>query len=343
MKLTIVGYHFAEKIPAHNYEIRHLYQSMNGDFSIDFVFCVNMNKPRLALALGVLFISIFPILIKMNLTPPLVSAFYRMAIALAVLLPYVLFTGKLKKSSLKLTLLSMLCGVIFGMDVGVWNIAIQESTATQATLLTNLSPIWVGVGAFFFLKDKPTRNFWIGTVIAIFGMILLVGAHTFLILDFNLAFGFAVLSGILYAVYMLLSKSILNDVDVWNFMTLALIASTTSLAVLSVSIGETFSGYSQLGWLTLAVQGLVCQLAAWLLISYATKHMRATRVSVSLLGQAVLAAIFATIFINETISVQMVVGGLFLLFGIRVTFIQKQIVFKRKAKNRDESPIILNR
>jgi len=288
-----------------------------------------MHKPRVALAAGVLFISIFPILVKMNLTPPVVSAFYRMAIASAVLLPYVLLTGKLKKSTRKLTLLSMLCGVIFGLDVGVWNVAIQGSTATQATLLTNLSPIWVGIGAFFFLKDKPTRNFWIGTVIAIFGMILLVGIQTFLKLDFNLAFGFAILSGMLYAVYMLLSKNILTEVDVWNFMTLTLIASTVSLGVLSFSLGESFGGYSQLGWITLIIQGLICQLAAWLLISYATKHMRATRVSVSLLGQAVLAAIFASLFLDEAISMQMVIGGLFLLFGIRVTFFQKQIGIKK--------------
>lgn len=288
-----------------------------------------MNKPRIALAAGIFFISIFPILVKMNLTPPVVSAFYRMAIASAALLPYVLLTGKLKKSSRKLTLLSMLCGVIFGLDVGVWNVAIQGSTATQATLLTNLSPIWVGIGAFFFLKDKPTRNFWIGTVIAIIGMVLLVGIRTFLNLDFNFAFGFAILSGMLYAVYMLLSKNILNEVDVWNFMTLTLLASAVSLGALSLLLGESFGGYSQLGWVTLIIQGLICQLAAWLLISFATKHMRATRVSVSLLGQAVLAAIFAWMFLDETISMQMVIGGLFLLFGIRVTFIQRQIGLKK--------------
>lgn len=289
-----------------------------------------MTKPRIALAAGVIFISIFPILIKMDLTPPIVSAFYRMAIALAVLLPYVLLTGKLKKASVQFTLLSLLCGVIFGMDVGVWNLAIHGSTATQATLLTNLSPVWVGIGAFFFLKDKPTRNFWIGALIAIFGMALLVGFQTILNLDLDLAFGFAILSGMLYAVYMILSKKILGEVDVWNFMTLALLGSTASLAILSLAMGEPFGGYPQLGWVSLAIQGLICQLAAWLLISYATKHMRATRVSVSLLGQAILAPIFASIFIDEAISLQMVIGGLILLFGIRVTFIQKQIGLKKQ-------------
>lgn len=289
-----------------------------------------MRKPVIALAIGVIFISIFPILTKMNLTPPIVAAFYRMAIATAVLLPYVLITGKLKKATVRLTLFSMLCGLIFGLDVGVWNISIQASTATQATLLTNLSPIWVGIGAFFFFKNKPKRNFWIGAVIAIIGMVLVVGVQTFLNFDFNFAFGFAILSGMLYAVYMLLSKEILNEVDVWNFMILSLISASATLGLLSLLMGEPFSGYSQLGWISLVVQGLICQLAAWLLISYATKHMRATRVSVSLLGQIIITAIFASIFIGESISFQMLAGGLFLLIGIRITFIQKQLGFSKR-------------
>ena len=284
-----------------------------------------MTKPRIALVIGIICISIFPILVKLKLSPPVISAFYRMAIAAAVLVPFTLISGKLKIPSLKLLILTMVCGGIFALDVTVWNIAIQESTATQATLLTNLSPVWVGVGAFLFLKNKPTRNFWIGTVIAIFGMITLVGFHFFVNLDFNLAFIFAILSGVFYAVYMLVSKYVLYDVEVLPFITVSTLTSAVFLGILSFIMNEPFTGFSQMGWLSLLVQGLVCQLAAWLLLGYATKHMRATRVSVSLLGQAVLTTIFAWMFINEEVTLQMILGGVILLFGIWVTFYGKKI------------------
>ncbi|HXJ99836.1 MAG TPA: DMT family transporter [Gelidibacter sp.] len=284
-----------------------------------------MSKPRIALAIGVLCISIFPILVKLNLTPGLISAFYRMAIAAALLVPYVIITKKFKVTSRKAFFLAVICGVIFGMDVGVWNIAIQQSTATQATLLTNLSPVWVGIGAFLFMKDKPKRNFWIGTVVAIMGMVLLVGFDLFLNLDFNMAFVFAVLSGMLYAIYMLTSKQILGELEVMTFMTISLLSSTVSLGLLSYVLGEPFGGFSNEGWLVLVIQGVVCQLLAWLLISYATKYMRATRVSVSLLGQAVLASLLAWWWLDEQISAQMVIGGITLLLGIRLTFYEKPL------------------
>lgn len=284
-----------------------------------------MKKERVALIIGILCISIFPILVKLNLTPGVISAFYRMAFSFVLLVPFVIYKRQFKVESLKLGLLAMLCGIIFGSDVAVWNIAIQGSTATQASLLTNLSPIWVGFLALAFLKDKPKTNFWIGTAIAVFGMVLLVGFKVFKTLDFDLAFSFGVLSGVLYAFYMLISKMVLRNMNVLTFMTITLGTSSVYLAILSFALDEPFYGFSNLAWIVLFIQAVVCQLAAWLLISFATQHMRATRVSVSLLAQGVLASILAWIFIDEQISMQMVIGGIILLFGIRITFYDKPI------------------
>jgi drug/metabolite transporter (DMT)-like permease len=66
-----------------------------------------------------------------------------MAIAVSLLLPYVLITKKFKLPPTKIFILALLCGILFASDVAVWNIAIQTSSATQASLLTNLSPLWV--------------------------------------------------------------------------------------------------------------------------------------------------------------------------------------------------------
>ncbi|MFY0713528.1 DMT family transporter [Seonamhaeicola sp. NFXS20] len=293
-----------------------------------------MKKARIALMVGIICISIFPILVKLNLTPGVISAFYRMAFSLIVLLPYVLVKGNFKITNGKGLVLALLCGVIFGSDVAVWNIAIQQSSATQASLLTNLSPIWVGILAFLFLKDKPKSNFWIGALIAVMGMILLVGFDVFKNLDFDLAFSFGVLSGVFYAFYMLISKYVLKSMNISTFMVLNLVGSTTHLGIVSYLLNEPFTGFSDMGWFVLLIQALVCQLLAWFLISYATKQMRATRVSVSLLAQGLLASCFAWLFIGEQISVQMIIGGIVLLLGIRITFIEKRLKFAKRSVTR---------
>ena len=290
---------------------------------------MKLTKPRLALICGILCISIFPIMVKLKLAPGLISAFYRMFFAVVLLLPYVLITKSFKLPKTSTVLLAVLCGVLFSSDVAVWNIAIQESSATQASLLTNLSPVWVGVGSFFFLKTKPATNFWIGTLVALFGMITLVGFEFFIDLNFDKAFLFAVLSGILYSIYLLVSKKALSDMDVLSFMTISLLASSVYLGILCFCLDQPFTGFSDTGWFVLVLQAVICQLCAWLSISYATQHMRATRVSLSLLSQAVITSILAWLFLEEQITLQMVIGGIILLFGIRITFYDKTISLKK--------------
>ena len=186
----------------------------------------------------------------------------------------------------------------------------------------------MGIISYVFLKTKPALNFWIGTIVALFGMAMLVGFKFFLKLDFNNSFLLAVLSGIFYSIYLLVSKKALTHIDVLSFMTISLLASTLYLAVVCIWMNEPFSGFSNSGWFVLLIQAVVCQLMAWLSVSYATQHMRPTRVSLSLLGQAVITSILAWAFLDEKITINMIIGGIILLLGIRITFYTKTFSIK---------------
>ena len=287
-----------------------------------------MTKPRIALFIGILCISIFPVIVRMNLTSGLISAFYRMAIATAIILPFALYKKKLNLENIKMLLPMMACGILFASDIAVWNISIQNSTATQATLLTNLSPIWVGVFSLIFLKFRPRKSFWLGTLIALIGMTVFVGVDTILNLQLDFAFFLGILSGVLYALYILVSKSVLEKLEVITFITYSMIFSTIFLFIINVAFGEQFFGFSNKAWISLFVQGIVCQLIAWLLISYSTQKMRATRVSLSLLSQAIFATILAAIFVNENITSVQMIGSVIILAGIATTFYEKNATVK---------------
>lgn len=283
-----------------------------------------MTKPRIALFIGILCISIFPVIVKMNLTTGMVSAFYRMAIATAILFPFAFFSNKLKLENLKMLFPMIICGVLFAADIAVWNISIQNSSATQATLLTNLSPIWVGVISFAFLNYRPKKSFWLGTLIAVVGMVVFIGIDTIVALKLDFAFFLGILSGVLYALYILFSKNILEKVEVITFISYSMLFSTIFLLIINLIFGIQFFGFSGKAWISLLVQGIVCQLIAWLLISYATKNMRATRVSLSLLSQAIFAMILAAIFVNEKITLIQIVGSIIILAGIATTFYERK-------------------
>ena len=287
-----------------------------------------MTKPRIALFLGILCISIFPVIVRMNLTSGLISAFYRMAIATAILLPIAIYKDKVRLENIKMLFPVAVCGILFASDIAVWNISIQNSSATQATLLTNLSPIWVGVFSFIFLSYRPKKSFWLGTLIALMGMIVFVGIETILEFKLDFAFFLGILSGLLYAIYILVSKNVLAKMNIVTFMLYSMIFSSVFLFFINVFFHESFVGFSEKAWISLFVQGVVCQLIAWLLISYATQKMRATRVSLSLLSQAIFATILAAIFVNEKITNVQMIGSVIILAGIATTFYEKKTVPK---------------
>src|SRR5688572_17896484 len=132
-------------------------------------------NPRLLLVIGIIFISLSPIFVKGMPVPALTSAFYRIFVALLVLAPFLLFTGKLKRISRKDLWISVLGGLIFAADIAVWNVSIQLSSATVATLLANLAPVWVGIGSVVFMKARLRTSFWAGTAVAFAGMVMLAG------------------------------------------------------------------------------------------------------------------------------------------------------------------------
>jgi len=283
-----------------------------------------MINPRVSLIIGVLSISIFPVLVKWAPVSGITSAFYRMFIGFICLLPYVLITKKLSLPPKSQWLPIFLCGIVFGSDIAVWNMSIHYSNATQATLLTNLAPIWVGIGSFLFLSDKPSRRFWIGTVIAITGLIVLIGFDTFAQMQFDKGFLLAVLSGMLYATYILISKTVLNKISIVNFMIYNMAVSSIYLLIVCVLTGQPLWNFSSTVWGVFVIQGLICQLLGWLALNYTVKKMDAKRVSLSLLSQSIVTGLMAWIFINEKISFQMIIGGLIILAGIGVTFIKEK-------------------
>ncbi|GAB3265450.1 DMT family transporter [Larkinella harenae] len=275
---------------------------------------------RLSLIIGILCISIFPILVKITPISGVSDAFYRMSLATVLIWPYVLIRKKWNRSVLRYWKPITLCGLFFASDIAVWNLSIQYSSTTQASLLTNLSPIWVGLGAFLFSSEKPNVYFWLGAILALVGMVLLMGIDTVLTMRFDKSFFLAVLSGFFYAGYIVVSKTVLSKVSILSFMTCSMTVSSLYLLVVCLLLGEPLWGFDRQVWGSLLLQALLCQLLGWFAVSHALRTIAAQRVALSLLSQAIVTGFLAWLLIDEQITFQMVLGGIVILAGIAVTF-----------------------
>ncbi len=286
----------------------------------------------LILFLGILCISWSAIFVKMADVSGLSSAFYRMFIGFLGVLPLWFYRHKPVKDK-KSLLIAVICGVIFAFDIAVWNVSILLTKAAISTLLANLAPVWVGIGAIFFLKEKPGRVFWIGTFIALFGVAVIVGIDKIYSSRLNLGHFLAILASLFYAFYLLIMRKGRVHLDTVTFTTISMLASSVVLFVISVITGTQLSGFSNQSWGSLIGLGLISQLSGWLAINYAMAFIPATIASVSLLSQSVFTAMIAIPVLGEKLSQMELFGVIIVLTGI---FLVNKKMFKRKVALQQE-------
>lgn len=301
-----------------------------------------------ALALGVLCIGFSAIFTKwanmagtVHITGA-VSAFYRVIIAtIALTIPYGLHLvrvqrrghrarayaaangtaiepAKSKLSGLRSKVLwgTVIAGLFFALDLGFWNTSLLFTSAANATLLGNLSTLWVSLGALFIFHESLKRRFWWGMAIALVGVAIVVGRD---VLEHpRLGWGdlLAIGSSTFYATYILATNRVRRRLGTLPFMWInSLVASVLLFGYVWVA-GEQLWGFSAEQWWSLIALGLISHALGWMSINYALGHLPAPLTSVTLLSQPVITALFAVPMLGEALGIEQIVGGLIVLGGI---------------------------
>ena len=278
-------------------------------------------NPKLSLVIGILCISFSPIFVKLAGVSPLGAAFYRVVVAWLCLVPYCIIKQKLRINKKQL-IITLTAGVVFALDIAVWNISLLKISATVSTLIANLAPVWVGLFSFLLFKKSSGILFWTGTAIAITGMVILVGYQHILHLELNAGILLAILASFFYATYIMITKNIMAGIDVFTFMFYSMLGASVFLLLVNCAMSNDIVDFSPRVWLCFVGMGLICQLTGWLTINYSLRYLESTKVAITLLSQTVFAGLLAAILLSEKLSVNEIIGSIFVLAGIAVTFLK---------------------
>jgi drug/metabolite transporter (DMT)-like permease len=273
----------------------------------------------LALLAGAAAIAFAPIFVRVSETGPVASAFWRCALAVPVLWAWVLFRLAVsERGGDTFALPIVFAGLFFAGDLAVWHLSIMFTSVANSTLLANLAPIFVTLGAWILFRQRVTRTFLIGMIVAMSGAFVLTGPSFTLGDRQLLGDALGVVTAIFYGAYLLAVKHLRGS----RSTALVMAASTTvcalALAPIALLSGETMLPSTSTGWHTLFALALVCQSAGQSLIAYAMAHLPASFSAVSLLLQPVLAALYAWAWLAEPVSALQLVGGVVILVGIYV-------------------------
>ncbi len=271
----------------------------------------------LALGIGVLSLGFSAIFIRWADAPGIVSSFYRMAVA-AVLLALPFFQQRYKRGGLpkRGVLLAIMGGLFFAGDMALWSTGVTLGGATNPTLLANTAPVWVGVGALIFMRERLSGMFWLGLFLALAGASVVLGLDS--LREFALGLGsfLGLLGGIFYGAYFLISQRGRQLLDSLSYFWLTVTSATLGLWLITWAAGQPFGGYTRDTYLIFLAMGVVSQVIGWLAINYAQGYLPATVVSPTLLGQPLATAVLAFLLLGETFTWGQIAGGLVVLAGV---------------------------
>jgi len=118
------------------------------------------------LVFGACVIGLSPIFVRLTETGPSAAGFWRLAFAMPLL---AIMTRRRDGPPGKPSKMALLAGLAFTLDLGFWHYGIKYTSVTNATVLSNLTPVVVTAFAWIFLKQRPRALFLVAVAVAVGG------------------------------------------------------------------------------------------------------------------------------------------------------------------------------
>ncbi|QLH74379.1 MAG: DMT family transporter [Methanomassiliicoccales archaeon] len=274
-------------------------------------------SPYIGVLIAVVSVSFASIFIVWSDADPLVIAAYRMLFAALFLLPMAMGPRREHLRSLpkRHWYVLMGIGIVLALHFYTFNASLTLTTVAASTLLVTAHPLIIGLVSVFYLKETDKKAM-IGMVLGFLGIVLVslsgLGESG---LEGNIL---ALIGCVLAAVFIVGGRVMRQVVDiipyafiVYSAATLFLFAScfVMSVPVLPISENDLV--------LFLLLAG-VSTIFGHTMYNWSLRYVTASFVSISLLGEPMIASLLAIIFLGQVPSPMLVVSGAMLLLGVMI-------------------------
>ncbi len=282
--------------------------------------------PYVALAVAVLIVSCAAILIRVAQGEGVNSitiAAWRLTIAAALLWPLAWKSASKEIGAWRKQdwLLGGIAGLFLALHFAAWISSLAYTSVASSTALVTTNPIWIALVSWLFFRER--LDGWL-----VFGIAAAVAGSALIFLsDANLADGIggsnpmlgnllAVVGSLTVFGYLLIGRRLRRTMSLLPYIWLVYTAAAVVLMMTAVLSGATLIGFSTLAWLCLIGLALGPQLLGHSAINWALKHVSATFIAITILGEPIGSALLAWLIFGERFAPLQLAGFAMLLAGI---------------------------
>ncbi len=258
----------------------------------------------LLLVVGVLGTSTAAPLIKSAAAPALAIAFWRMAMASGVVVPFAL-AGSGRRADLRIGMgrtsrrLSVLAGLLLAGHFACFIPAVTLTTVASAVALVAMQPAWAAL-ILRMRGERMAGQAWLGVGLAIAGAFMLSGVDVTVSGRALFGDGLALVGGALAAAYRVVGADVRKTVSTTAYTAVCYPVAALALLAVCVVSGQRLGGYDATTWLRLAALALLAQLLGHSVFNLVLRTVSPTIVSVALLFEIVGAAVLAAVFLGQS-------------------------------------------
>jgi drug/metabolite transporter (DMT)-like permease len=286
---------------------------------------VEISRIRLFVSLGagIVAISFASILIRFAQAegvPSLSIAAWRLIFASAVLLPYAWATRREELLSLsqRETRLLLISGLFLGFHFATWIASLAYTSVASSVVLVSMGPLFVGLGSWAFLGERPGLVTAMGILIAAGGSIVIGFGDFGRGQDHLLGDALALTGAVMVAGYLMIGRKVRARRSLVTYVTLVYGAAMLTLVAIVLVAGQPMLGFTPRAYLLMLTLGLVPQLVGHSTLNWALRHLSATYVSLVTLAEPMGSGFLAYLILGEAVTPATAVGGLLILTGLYV-------------------------
>ena len=197
---------------------------------------------------------------------------------------------------------------------------LQYTTASNTGWIIGTAPIFMAILGLIFFKEKVTILQLGGILIAMFGLLLLIGKGNILNIDLieNKGDLLVLGSAFTWGVYSMVNKKI--SLTYSPLMTILYLFLMMAIIIIPFNLNlETFNSVinlSFIGWVSILFLGLFCSGIAYVIWAQALRDMESAKVGAFLYFEPFITVIAAWFFLREAITFMMILSGLLITLGV---------------------------
>jgi drug/metabolite transporter (DMT)-like permease len=192
-----------------------------------------------ALILGNLCLSFGPLLVRLSDTGPVASAFWRITLAIPVLLLIARQVGDpVRMPRGRAFWLFLISGLLFAVDLAAWHLGIPLTKMANTNLLGNSTSFLLPLWAFATARAWPTRMQGAALLLAGLGAALLLGRSFELSPQHLMGDLLCMLAGAFYTGYLIIMGRMREGMGQWPTLALSTVMSALPLLIMALLLGE---------------------------------------------------------------------------------------------------------